>query len=245
MGVPAVDYAVVLVELVAQHPGQFTAAEAARMLHMPPASCFRLVQTLTAKRWIARDRRGGLRLSAALVPIAQALRNHAWLASVAQEPLRDLTERSGLSAKLVVREGADQVTLARVETDQPYAVSAPIGARYPVVLGASGAALLAAVSDPEIDDLVRKAPPEAWVVEQPEHLRGMIRQVRQQGSCQNLGMHPQGIETVAAPVALPQQSFVAAITLIGLRGDLPRIGLEHAHDLTRQAAADCGSAMSV
>jgi DNA-binding IclR family transcriptional regulator len=165
------------------------------------------------------------------------------LASLPEKHLRVLVEQTGLTANLSVREGEDQVTLARAESDQPYALSAPVGSRYPVVLGASGACLLSALPARQVREMIDQAPKKAWRIEKPKHLRDMIKQVQQQGSCQNIGIHPQGIETISAPVRSEAEGVVAAVTLVGLRGELESLGLERVHDLVRQAALACSASL--
>ena len=243
MTVPAVQKAIAIVEMVARAQGRHSTAELARQLGVAQASCFRIVQTLTEARWIAKNRGGELRLSTGLQPIADSLRGHDWLVKLAEEPLKALVAEVGLPAKLSVREGADQVTLSRAESGRPFALSAPVGSRFPVVLGASGACLLSSLTDRQVNDLVSQAPANAWRIDRPEHLREMLEQVRQNQSCQNIGIHPQGIETVAAPIYSPAGEAIGAITVIGLQGDIDSIGVQRTHALVRQAAKACAQAM--
>ena len=141
------------------------------------------------------------------------------------------------------RDGEDQVTHARAESNQPYTLTAPVGSCNPVVLGASGACLLCELSAREINELIDRAPTKAWRVKNPKHLRAMIKQVKQQGSCQNIGIHPQGIETISASVRSVSEGIIAVVTIVGLNGDIDALGFDRAYDMVRQTAEACAAAM--
>ena len=87
-----------------------------------------------------------------------------------------------------------------------------------MVLGASGASLLCRLSPAELAVLIRHADQQGlWGHESADDLRARIAACRRDGLCENIGEHPQGIDTLSAP--LPLGGEVYALTLVGLRGD--------------------------
>lgn len=216
--VPALEGAIRILAALAEDPGDATSLGLARRLKLSQSTCYRILKTLEEADWIRPDEGGGYRFSLGLLPYVKPLVGIERTVSTLEPVLRELARETGLTAKCSIRQGAEQVTLTRIESPRPLAVSSPVGARYPVVLGASGACLLSRHDARALSLLVCQADREQlWGHETEDDLRRRLVACHRDGLCENIGRHPQGIDTLSAPLYV--EGDVYALTLVGLRGD--------------------------
>lgn len=217
--VPALEKAIRILTVLAEDGGPGGSTAIAQRLGISQSTCYRTLQTLEAADWIRPTAEGRYVFSLGLLPFVRSLLGLEHAVAALRPVLEALAESTRLSVKLSVRQGHEQVTLARVESSQPLGVTSPVGARFPVIVGASGASLLCGLPEAELDQLIAHANREGWWDHDNEAtLRRRIAACRKDGLCDNLGTHPQGIDTLSAPVPSAQGPF--SLTLIGLRGDL-------------------------
>ena len=237
--VPALEGAIRILAALAEGSGDATSLGLARRLNLSQSTCYRILKTLEAADWIRADERGGYRFSLGLLPFVKPLAGLERTVSALDPLLRGLARETGLTAKCSIRQGAEQVTLTRIESPRPLAVSSPVGVRYPVVLGASGACLLSRVPPADLLALMRHADQhKLWGHERPGDLRERIAACRRDGLCENIGSHPQGIDALSAPLLTGGEAY--ALTLVGLRGDFSgrrRMALRRALLSAAKAAA--------
>ncbi len=215
--IPAIERMAGVLRALAHRRDNATSVGLARETGISQSSCYRILQTLEDLHWIRPVGESGYELDEGLLDIVRPLLGPEHLAEAARPILRKLAGDTGLTAKLSLRRGNEQVTIARIESPRPLAVTGRVGSRYPVVLGASGAALLSLMNDDAIERIIAATPDDEWFNESPVILRRHIEACRCKGGCANIGHHPQGIDTVAAPF---MSAFgEAALTLVGLRGD--------------------------
>ena len=197
--------------------GEFSSLGLAKRLGISQSTCYRILQTLEDADWI-RAENGGYAFSRGLLPFVKPLMDVENLVTALRPDMESLAQSTGLTVKLSRRQGAEQVTIARVQSPRPIALSSTVGARFPVVLGASGACLLSVLDDDAVDRLVEDADErQRWEHESADELRQRIAACRARGICENIGNHPQGIDTISALLTCRLGAF--ALTLVGLRGD--------------------------
>lgn len=216
--VPALEKAMRILEALAAGNGGGGSAAISQRLGISQSTCYRTLQTFEAADWIRKTGDDGYALSLGLLPIARALQGVDHVVALLRAPMERLVEATRLSVKLSVRQGHDQVTLARVESPSPLGVTSPVGARFPVVVGASGSSLLSVLPAADLDAIVAHADrARLWGHDDGAALRRRIAACLRDGVCDYLGIHPQGIDTVSAPLSASSGHF--ALTLVGLRGD--------------------------
>lgn len=216
--VPVLGKAIrILYELV-DSDGAVSSSSLARSVDVSQPTCYRILKTLEAFDWIRPNDEKGYDLSLGLLPLTRGMARFDRYAQSIQPILDDLARDLELTAKLSVRVAAEQVSIGVAQPMRLYAAAAPVGTRYPVVLGASGAALLAALPDDQIEDLIEATTAKDWAHDSADGLRDRIKVIRKRHVCENLGNHPQGIDTISAPVV--DSPIACAITLVGLRGDI-------------------------
>jgi IclR family acetate operon transcriptional repressor len=134
--------------LAAAGQGGRTLTELAAALSVSKSTAFSLLYTLTARGYVAEsgDRRSRTyRLGMALAKLGDAAEEQSPLVSLAMPVLRSVTAVTGLTARLVVPDGAYAVAVARVDAPGTVRFASYLGTReYPHCTSA-GKALLAAL----------------------------------------------------------------------------------------------------
>ncbi len=199
-------------------------------------SCFRIANTLERERWVTKPGPGDpyYRLSVGLLPLLEPLQNVQRLVALSQSSLTALAQATSLSAKLSVREGLEAVTIARVEPNTGMSIGSPVGSRFPIVVGSSGAALLAALADAEIQRIVKASPPQAWAHQQPSELLVRVAACRSAGVCVDVGSYHPSLAGWSATIT--SRGLHAAVTVTGLTQDLLARGESQIVPALRQAA---------
>jgi DNA-binding IclR family transcriptional regulator len=158
-----------------------TAAAIGQALGMHRSITYRLLRTLEDHRLVERDAAGRYGLGLGLAALARGVRTD--LPAAATPHLAALAAELGMTAFLVVRAGAEAVTVTSVEPqDTPAHVAYRPGIRHPVDRGAPGLALL-------MPDPPRPGDRPALVA------------ARAAGYAVSLGEVIPGLRSVAAPVA--------------------------------------------
>ena len=235
--IPSVAKSIRLMRAAGQGLLRGTVHQIGRSLGIAPTTCFRILKTLTEADWL-RPTGAGWELSAGMLPVIRPLLEWGHVAEAVGDELQRLVARTRLSAKLSIRRGGDQVTIARREAPTPMSVVGRVGSRFPVVEGASGAALLCEVDEPELGGIIDAAPDGSWAWQSPDDLRRRVAACRTQGLCENIGAHPRGIDTLAAAVRADGHEPLA-LTLIGLRGDFDAEALATCREALKDAAGAC------
>lgn len=217
--VPVLRKALRVFEAVAQSKGGATTKELAVSLGISHTTCYRILQSFVSQGWLSARRGGIFELSFALVPLLRPLLHHEVLIETVKEPLRQLAVATGLTAKLTVRQGDDAVTLVSVSSPKSTAITSRVGSVVSLVIGSSGAALLSALPDAEITQILSKAAAEVWELQDRADVQRRIREARKDGVCFDHGSFQPHIHTLSAPLIVPERNVIAAITLLGFPSD--------------------------
>lgn len=219
--VPAVCKALELVRLLAEAGGETTTKALALRLGVPRTTCYRILRSLVAKDWVRPVEGGGHELSLGLLALVQPLRRTERLADAVRPALETLALAVQLTAKVSVRQGDYAVTVARCESPRETSVAVRLGASFHLAYGSSGAVLLGGLSEPEVDEVLARAPAECWAYQRPAHVRRRLRELRAQGWCADIGTYRPSCHAVSAPLCDGQGGLLAAMTIIGFPHELP------------------------
>jgi IclR family transcriptional regulator, KDG regulon repressor len=215
-----------------------TASELARRVGLPVSTTHRLLQTLTQRGYVERDRDGrryklGLRV---FQLASRALAQHG-LRDTARPYLVELVRETQETVQLAVLHGSEALYIDKVEGSQDLRVSTSVGSRTPLHCTAAGKALLA-FQPPETIDVVlgnglHRFTPRT--ITDPEQLLAELDTVRARGVAVLLGEYRPEAGAIAAPIFRAGREIVAAV---GLAGPLDRIEgrLNHLADLVARAA---------
>ncbi len=219
--IPAVEKTLALVEFLGQSETGATQAELAKKLQLASSTCYRIIQTLQKHDWVHRVGGNRFDLAGGVLSAAMKLMDQANRFKFVQPWLEGLAERSGFSCKLSVRQGNEQLTILRAEADRPMVVTGKVGARFPVIEGTVGAALLCAEPEAEILALAEGCKTEIPEKTRPQLVLERIAEIGRRGGCGSDGRNQNRwqVDAWSCPVRDGEGRVVAALTALGFPGE--------------------------
>jgi DNA-binding IclR family transcriptional regulator len=145
-----------VLELLAARPEAMSHGEIARALRIPKSSLTDLLATLEHRHYVVREGAGTaerMRLGPAVLGLAGVL-----LRRLAQPVIAALMARTGESAALVLRDGAEVVVVCKENCNQPILYSLQLGERGPVNASAGGKAILGLLPEAEAEAILAAGP---------------------------------------------------------------------------------------
>jgi DNA-binding IclR family transcriptional regulator len=142
-GVKAAQRAVSLLLAFTARDRTFTLAELSRRTDLDKATVLRLARTLAANGFLFQNSDSSWRLGPALAQLGTIYQETFVLGDVVASLLKDLSETTGESAAIYVREGDRRVCLYRHNSEQSIRHHIVVGVPLPLELGAPGRIILA------------------------------------------------------------------------------------------------------
>jgi DNA-binding IclR family transcriptional regulator len=224
-------------------PGGLRMGEIGRRLALNKATAIRLTRTLVDEGFVLHDATSGrYRLGPEAYAVGLAAEPSYALQRLAAPALRELAHTTGDTVFFSVLHGHESICLSRHEGDFPIRnqLIKP-GDRWPLGVGAGACAVLAALGDAEVDDVllrnadVRKAKFPRCT---DAAIKKLIRTARQKGFCMQPGLVLEGSWAVGVAVFDANNRPVASISIAAIES---RLGLARAALLGNQllqASAD-------
>ncbi len=214
--IPVLQKAIRVLLAVADRSCEPTVPALARTLRIAPATTYRIVQTLAQAHWIYLRDDGRCELGLGLLPIVQRVEQHELLRQQVAETLKELTQTTGITSKVSVRDGDEAVTLLRVNSAEPMALAVQAGARFHLAFGSSGSVFLSVLDDAEVERILREAPAECWRHQKPEDVWRRVREARRHGYAADVGGFRPDVFGLSAPLWDREGRLQGVITLTGL-----------------------------
>jgi IclR family acetate operon transcriptional repressor len=249
----------VLEALAQEGRAGLSVSELSRRAAMSKSNSFSILQTLIARGYVA-DEGGGMtrryRLTPALAQLADGVLGKDSVTAIGQKILEVLTARTGLTSRLAVLDDGYVVALLRVDGPGPVQLSTYLGRRELPHCSGVGKAILATLSNPEVDAIVRRiglprrTPHTITTV---TALRRQLGIVRRQGYSFDDEEDHEGVFCVGAAFFDRDNAPSGAISVSGLKSgrsdaDLHRIGeivRTHANRLSKELGAAVGALSAV
>lgn len=248
-GVKSADRVLDLLELLTAAPDGLSFSDIASRLSWPKSSTHALLRTMQRRGYLSRDDatrifRTGIRLWEA----GQAYRLHADLALHALPAMQRVVDEIDETVQLAVRDGRDNVYLAKVDSQQPMQLVSRIGSRIPAHGTGLGKVLLADLSNEELDALYADAALLRFTPNTITDLAGLkqaVSEVRRLGHALDEEEFALGLHCIAVPIVGVQQRTLAALSC-----SIPSARLNAAKSLRtlsllKAAAADISRRMGV
>ena len=228
--------------LAAAGQGGLTLTELTGALSVSKSTAFALLYTLTARGYVAEsgDRRSRTyRLGMALAKLGDAAEEQSPLVSLAMPVLQSVTQTTGLTARLVVPDGAYAVAVARVDAPGTVRFASYLGTReYPHCTSA-GKALLAALPPEQARALAAEAglpPRTARTITDPDALARDLELTLTRGYAIDDEEDCEGVFCVGAAIYDRAGGCVAAISGTGLKLNRPTWQVDELGVALRDAA---------
>jgi DNA-binding IclR family transcriptional regulator len=242
--VRSVERAIAILDLLAAG-GWKTGADVARGLQVHRSTALRLLGTLERHALVERDQRTArYRLGRRLPQLASVVTGEFDLRYIARPVCEQLAAATGETATFELLIEDDIVPIEQVTASTSVVTINWLGRRYPVHCTASGKAFLAfgppAVRERLLKRRLEKVTPRT-VTERSE-LEAQLESARRAGVARTHEELEMGLDAIAAPVFGPDGEMVAAVDVSGPthrlrpggRGDLERLTIEAAADLSRR-----------
>ena len=216
---------------------ELTLSEIARRRGLTVSTAHRLLQALVRAGYVDQDDlTERYRLGRTSAVLGQAASRRFRL-DVAQPLLDGLAARTGETANLGVRDGAEVVIVLAAESDQPLRFERPPGSRTPAHASAIGKVLLAfGPDDPDaavaaLGELVRYTP---RTIVAPDALCSELAQIRKRGIALNREERFSGVSAVAVPVC---DRIGVARTAVGVQVPTARLDRDRISELSAEVRA--------
>lgn len=176
----------------------------ARDLELPKAVTHRILKALTTEGFLAFDEQtktyslgvGALKIGLAAVRLMD-------IPAAAKPFLYRLVEQTGETATLSIRDGWSRIYLDQVLSPKEVRMSVSVGHSYPLHAGSSSKAILAALSDAEVDEYLRQGRREhltAATIVDAAKLRAEVAAIRRRGYASSRGERQADAGSVACAV---------------------------------------------
>lgn len=192
---------------------QMTLSEVSRRTGLTRATARRFLLTLVELGYVRTDGRT-FELTALVLQLGYSYLSGQSLPQLAQPVLEDLSREISESTSASVLDGREIVYIARIHTRRLMTVGISVGTRFPAYATSMGRVLLAGLPEDRFEDYLAHAvlnPLTERTVTDPQQLRTLVAQVREQGWAvvdQELEL---GLRSVAVPVFDPHGRVVAAL----------------------------------
>jgi DNA-binding IclR family transcriptional regulator len=213
--VQAVDRAIACLEAFTQEEPELSLSAVAAHADLAKPTAFRLLATLEVRGLVSHNAATNkYSLGSGILALAAVRARQSGLLDRALPIMRRIRDSVNETISLSVRAGDYRVHLYQLESLHPIRRTTEIGERSPLYAGASNRVLLAAMSDAEIADYLKRTRLEAFTpntITSAERLWAQIRTVRERGYAESNGERYIGGEAVAAPVRDADGAVIAAL----------------------------------
>jgi len=210
--------AMALLEVLSEDDEGYRLVDLAARAGLSTSTTHRLLTTLEQKQFVQFNRDTSLWfVGVRCFSIGSAFARRRSFAALALPFLRQLRDETGETVNLGLLDQGDVVFLTQVESRELMRAITRPGGRSPLPSTAMGQALLSAMSEPEIAEVLRQRLPRrtANAIARPTALQGVIAATRARGYAIDDEENAVGLRCVAAPVFDEFRRPYAAISIAG------------------------------
>ena len=243
--VQSVERAFSLLEALAEAgPDGMTLSDLGRILGVSKSTAYAILQTMLGVGFVA-DSGSGMqrryRLGMALARLGDVVVSQIALRDVAMPVLRALTDESGLTSRVAVLDEQYAVVIGRVDANRgTVRFATNLGKREHLHCSAVGKAMLASFPDATVGEIARAAGlpgKTAHTITDSASLLRELATVRRRGYAVDDEEDAEGVFCVGSAVADHGGHCVGAISVTGLKLDLPPWRIEQLGQTVRDHAA--------
>lgn len=203
--------------------------ELASTLDLSKSSIHRHLKTLEEHGYVINDG-GRYRLGLKLLTLGGHIRDRDKFCRSVRPTIEELAEESDQMASFILRDRAHGVFVF-IENDR-YGLRKPVplGNRYVIHQNAAGKAMLAALPDETVEEIIAETglPRETEnTITDAAELWEDIEAIRKQGYATSTGERLEGIQSIAAAVSSPDTDQMGAISITG---PADHLGQERVHN---------------
>jgi len=239
--VPAVDKCFAILKLLARLKKPLGISAIAKALDFNKSTVFNIVHTLCDLGVLEKVRVGKFQFGTQLYVLGQSAGRGSELINMVHPYLEHISRKTKLSAFLGIRSGLNAVIIDKVDTAFDIKIFSEIGMRMPLLAGAGGKALLAQMSDAEVDDILsnnklEKFTPSSCI--NKKKYKAMIKKVCRDGIAIDMEEYIEGIRALAVPLSVNKSGLQAAIWAVGLKKQIKERSIPRTAAYLKKIAAE-------
>jgi DNA-binding IclR family transcriptional regulator len=247
LGVPALERALNVLEVLAQSRKGYSVSELSRRLTLPKSSVHLILRTFERRGYLQKHPVSGrYRFGLKLIGLSRAAIDGMELRDEARPALSALAGATALTVHLGVLERSEIVIIERIESTSPVRVVSWVGRRLNVNSTAVGKALLAFLPDDRFEAQVRpdqlSRHNDRTIATMPE-LKRELAEVRRRGYALCDEEDEVGVRCVGAPVLDAEGQAVAAISVAGTLTQVPTDRIPALADAVKRCAREIEARM--
>ena len=216
--IPSIQRALSILEFFCSAKRGRTITQVARMFAIPVSTCSSVLYTLVSCGYLTRDDSGIFSLTTKLLGYANMAFGQMELSEIAQSELETVVATTGLASALFIRDGKSVVCISKVEGTSHVRTAAHVGKRLPMHATCTGKAILAYLSEDELNALLTPEDlnriTENTITSAP-FLRKELSRVRSLGYALDDQEYGIGVRGVSAPIFDSKGRITAAISASG------------------------------
>lgn len=231
-----------ILEKLSEIEGGATLTDIAQRVGLAASTTHRLLNTLEKMNYVHQSGDLGLwTIGLTAFTVGSAFVSHRDFAIQSHSYLRKLMDQSGETANLSILDGYDVVFIAQVQCREIMRMLVKLGSRHPIHASGSGKAILAALPDDVVQDILAKhglpRHTEHTIVT-PDGLLNAIKLIRRHGYAYDDEEHALGLRCVAAAVYDEYAEPLGAISLAGPSSRLPDVRIKQLGPLVAHTAEE-------
>lgn len=218
--VPAIDKCFAILNLFARLKKPLGVSEISKELNYNKSTVFNMLHTLNDLGILEQSGGNKFQYGMQLYTLGKAAGRSSGLISTVHPYLKKINQKTKLSAFLGLRAGLNAVIIDKVDTAFDIRIYSEIGMRIPLLAGASGRALLAQMSDAEVNAILSKNKLQEFTPHScvnKNKYKEMIKQTRKDGITIDMEEYIEGIRGFAIPLNTFKANTQVAVWAVGLK----------------------------
>jgi len=218
--VPAVDKCFAMLHLLAGSEQPLGISDMACALRMNKSTVFNLAHTLSDLAVLERVPQNKFRFGTTLYLLGRAAAKKSELIQLVHPYLKEINQRTKLSAFLGIRSGRTAVIVDKVDSAFDIKISSEVGMEISLLAGAGGKALLSLLPDNEVEEILSSGKLPRFTPNTctgKATYRRMIQRVREEGIALDREEYIDGVFAFAVPIRSKREGVQAAIWAVGLK----------------------------
>lgn len=243
--VPAIERALAVLEFLAQSRSGFSTSEISRRLQLPKSSTYLIVETLERRGFLQKNSpTGRYCLGLKLIRLSRSALENLDLREAAKPFLCSLMQKTQLIVHMAVLDGTEAVIIDKVAAPEMLHVPTWVGRRLDVNCTSVGKALLAFVSEKELDEVAR---PKSFPRRNDNTITSLRALKRELAKVRTLGYSLDdeedeiGLRCIGAPILDANSQSIAAISVSGTVSQVTNERIPALASLVKRTAAQISS----
>lgn len=238
--------AIDIMRLFSTSEPRLTLAEISRRLDLPRSTVHHLLRTLLSRGFVEKVDDDHYALGTAIVALTQAVRVNVELRDRAAPLLRQLADACRESIYLTSLDGDYCLYIYAIESPRRLLARTAVGERAPLHCTSVGKAMLAFLSQGEVQNIVHRVGLPAFTgatITTQEALQHELQQIKAAGYSLDRGEHEAGIYCVGAPIFNERARVIGACSISGPDPEIIRSRLTELPRLVTHTAAEISRRM--